>query len=91
MTQPGTTPSYTAETQAPAQGQPARAVLEDGTASAAEGRRRLWSRGMIVGLILIAAAVGVWAAFAEVQETVEAEGAVVPAGQVRAVQHLEGG
>ncbi len=91
MTQPGTTPSYTAETQAPAQGQPALAVLEDGTASAGEGRSRLWSRGMIAGLVVLVAAVGIWAAFAEVQETVEAEGAVVPAGQVRAVQHLEGG
>ncbi|HBC09393.1 MAG TPA: hypothetical protein DC046_17690, partial [Rhodospirillaceae bacterium] len=85
MTQPGTTPSYTTETQAPAQGQPALVVLEDGTASAGEGRRRLWSRGMIAGLVVLVAAVGIWAAFAEVQETVEAEGAVVPAGQVRAV------
>jgi adhesin transport system membrane fusion protein len=91
MTEPGTNTPYTAETQAPAQGQPPLAVLEDGTSSASEGRRRLWSRGAIAGLIAVAAAVGVWAAFAEVQETVEARGAVVPAGQIRAVQHLEGG
>ena len=46
---------------------------------------------MIAGIIAVVAATAVWASFAEVQQTVEAAGAVVPAGQIRAIQHLEGG
>ncbi|MEQ8226670.1 MAG: HlyD family type I secretion periplasmic adaptor subunit [Rhodospirillales bacterium] len=91
MTQTNTPSSYTAETQAPARSEPSLTVLEDGTGSAAEGRRRLWSRGVMAAVAVLVAAVGSWISFAEIQETVEAKGAVVPAGQVRAVQHLEGG
>ncbi|PIW26264.1 MAG: hypothetical protein COW30_15860 [Rhodospirillales bacterium CG15_BIG_FIL_POST_REV_8_21_14_020_66_15] len=91
MTQSDAAPSYTAATQAPVSGEPPASVLEDGTASAAEGRRRLWSRGAVAAVVAITAAAGLWASFAEIQETVEAKGAVVPAGRVRAVQHLEGG
>lgn len=91
MNQSPVTPPYTAETQAPAAPEAVLASFEDGTASAAEVRRRLMSRGAIAALAVIVVAVGLWVAFAQVQETVEARGSVIPAGQVRAVQHLEGG
>jgi HlyD family secretion protein/adhesin transport system membrane fusion protein len=91
MTQSNAPQPYTAETQPSAAEAPRPAVLEDGTVSAGEGRKLVWSRGVIAAIVAVTAAVGVWAFFAEIQETVEAEGAVIPAGQVRAVQHLEGG
>lgn len=91
MTQDADLKPYTARTQPPVPADERLPLADEAGASAAEGRRRKLSRGMIAGALLALAAAGLWGAFAEVEETVDARGAVIPAGNVRAVQHLEGG
>lgn len=53
--------------------------------AALPGRRLAWGVSGLVGLFLI------WAAFAPLDEVAVAEGEVIPQGQVKVIQHLEGG
>jgi adhesin transport system membrane fusion protein len=57
-----------------------------------EGRARArgWRRSAFLIVLAIAALI-VWAYFAELDEVAVASGEVVPQGQVKVVQHLEGG
>lgn len=91
MNQTDDTRPYTSDIQPPATRDDRPPATEDGADSLMEAHRRRLSRGMIAGAALVVIAAGAWASFAEVQETVAAQGAVVPAGRVQPVQHLEGG
>ena len=42
-------------------------------------------------IAIVVCAIGVWAYFAELERVATAEGAVVPQGQIKTIQHLEGG
>jgi adhesin transport system membrane fusion protein len=42
-------------------------------------------------IVCVICAVGVWAYFAELERVATAEGSVVPLGQIKTIQHLEGG
>lgn len=55
------------------------------------GIRKPGSRGWAHLIMLAVAGLGVWSYFAKLDEVVVAEGEVVPQGQVKTVQHLEGG
>jgi len=61
--------------------------LDDVTARARLPASRHWVRLI---MILVSALIG-WSYFAELDEVSIAEGEVVPQGQVRTIQHLEGG
>jgi len=42
-------------------------------------------------IVIVVCAIGVWAYFAELERVATAEGAVIPQGQIKTIQHLEGG
>lgn len=42
-------------------------------------------------IAIVVCAIGIWAYFAELERVATAEGAVIPMGQIKTVQHLEGG
>lgn len=82
---------YTTETQPPLAGPSDRPDRADTGASLVDRRLLHFSRRTIVWIVLFLAVVGGWVGFAEIEETVAADGAIVPAGQIRPVQHLDGG
>ena len=55
-----------------------------------KARAKGWRRTAFLVVLAITALV-VWANFAELEEVAVASGEVVPQGQVKVIQHLEGG
>ena len=53
-----------------------------------EARR---SRMVVLGIVLTIAGLGAWAALAEVDQVVRAEGRIIPSARTQVIQHLEGG
>ena len=48
-------------------------------------------RGFAWIIVVLMTSLGIWAYFAELDEVAIAEGEVAPEGQVKTIQHLEGG
>jgi len=63
----------------------------EGRAAADMRRSSGWVLAVLLGLLLIVGGALVWASFARIEEVARATGRVVPSGQARVVESLEGG
>ncbi|MEK9673714.1 MAG: HlyD family type I secretion periplasmic adaptor subunit [Rhodospirillaceae bacterium] len=85
--------AYTETTQIPVAGETTADTSAGGTPSVplADQFRVARSRSFILTGVLVLAALTTWAALTEFEYTVAADGAIIPAGRVRTVQHADGG